>query len=102
MYDNIKSIYFTQIIFNLIKEKIKLELFKYNKFFQKKFSINLWNYRIFSKKYIIFGANGKAREYNRFTDNLIFEGDYINGKRNGKGEEYIYDNNYERIKIFDL
>ena len=33
--------------------------------------------------------NGKRKEYK--NDILIFEGEYINGERNGKGEEY-YDN----------
>ena len=32
--------------------------------------------------------NGKGKEYDR-DDNLIFEGEYLNGKRwNGKGKEY--------------
>ena len=31
--------------------------------------------------------NGKGKEYNK-NGELIFEGDYSNGKRNGKGKEY--------------
>ena len=31
--------------------------------------------------------NGKIKEYN-FNNKLIFEGEYINGERNGKGKEY--------------
>ena len=36
--------------------------------------------------------NGKGKEYSiwLFRNNLIFEGEYINGKRNGKGKEYNY------------
>ena len=30
-------------------------------------------------------------EYNYYNEKLIFEGEYLNGKRNGKGKEY-YDN----------
>ena len=28
-------------------------------------------------------------EYDSVTAELIFEGEYLNGKRNGKGKEYI-------------
>ena len=31
--------------------------------------------------------NGKGKEYNR-NGKLIFEGEYLNGKSNGKGKEY--------------
>ena len=37
--------------------------------------------------------NGKGVEYKIKKDNLlVFKGEYLNGKRNGKGREY-YDNN---------
>ena len=32
--------------------------------------------------------NGKIKVYDYLTDNLIFEGEYLNGKRNGKCKEY--------------
>ena len=38
--------------------------------------------------YIIYESNGKAREYSSSDDDLIFYGEYLNGKRNGKGKEY--------------
>ena len=31
--------------------------------------------------------NGKVKEY-YYNGKLIFEGEYLNGKRNGKGKEY--------------
>ena len=31
--------------------------------------------------------NGQGKEYDSY-DKLIFEGEYLNGKRNGKGKEY--------------
>ena len=31
--------------------------------------------------------NGKGKLY--YEGNLIFEGDYLNGKRNGKGKEFF-------------
>ena len=33
------------------------------------------------------GGKGNCREYEE--NHLIFEGEYLNGKRNGKGKEYI-------------
>ena len=36
--------------------------------------------------------NGKVKEYN-YKDNIIFEGEYLNGKINGKGKEYDDDGN---------
>ena len=39
--------------------------------------------------YIIYElkeGNGTVKEYN--NDILVFEGEYLNGKRNGKGKEY--------------
>ena len=35
--------------------------------------------------YELINGNGKVKEYNYY---LIFEGEYLNGRRNGKGKEY--------------
>ena len=32
--------------------------------------------------------NGNGKEYILNTNALLFEGEYLNGKRNGKGKEY--------------
>ena len=37
--------------------------------------------------YKLINGNGKVKEY-YYNDNLEFEGEYLNGKRNGKGKEY--------------
>ena len=37
--------------------------------------------------YELINGNGKVKEYYNF-DILIFEGEYLNGKKNGKGKEY--------------
>ena len=70
-------------------EKLKLKLIKYNKSFQNKVGVNLINYKFFKHKYIIYKEEGRARgkEYND-KDQLIYEGEYLNGVRNGKGKEY--------------
>ena len=59
------------------------------------------NYKILSERYIIFeNDKRKGKEYLTFNDQLIFEGEYLNGKKNGKGKEYnisgklIYDGEY--------
>ena len=54
MLGNIKSTYFTKIIFSYTEERIKLEIIKYNKSLQNFMDINLINYKIFSGKYIIY------------------------------------------------
>ena len=33
-------------------------------------------------------GNGKEEQYNYFYGKLIFEGEYLNGEKNGKGKEY--------------
>ena len=44
---------------------------------------------IFEGEYLNGKRNGKGKEYND-NNELIFEGEYLNGKRNGKGKEYDY------------
>ena len=41
-----------------------------------------------SGTYIIYETTKKGKEYFGHDDSLIFEGEYLNGKRNGKGKEY--------------
>ena len=66
----------------------KLKLLSYNKSLQRKLNIDIIDYKRLSERYIIFGNNGKGKEYNGLKGNLIFEGEYLKGKRNGKGIEY--------------
>ena len=95
MLAKIKSIFFVKILLTKVKEGIKLDLIKYNKYIQNLIDININNYKIFSGKYIIYENNGKGKEYNSYNDELLFEGEYSNGKRHGKGKEY--DENLEII-----
>ena len=89
MLDNIKSSFFIKDCLSKIAEKRKLELIKYNKNFQTILNINIINYKILYEKYIIYESNTFAKEFS-FYDKLLFEGEYLNGKRNGKGKEYDY------------
>ena len=40
--------------------------------------------------YKVNNNNINGKEYDKYKGNLIFEGEYLNGKRNGKGKEYFY------------
>ena len=52
-----------------------------------------WNGKGYDKNdniiYELKNGNGNVKEYD--DGKLSFEGEYLNGKRNGKGEEYDYD-----------
>ena len=85
MFKKIKSFYFLRVLFSFIDEKQKLELIKYNKRFKEIINISLINYKFFSGKYIEYESNGNGKEYS-FDGNLLFKGEYLNGKRNGKGK----------------
>ena len=91
MLENIKSSYFIKIIFSFLNEKTKLKLLKYNKCLQNIMNINLINYKISSGRYIVCEENGKIKEFSSYDNNIRFEGEYKDGKRNGKGKEYQKD-----------
>ena len=76
-----------QNIFSLLTEKKKLLIISYNKKYQAKLDINIENFKKICVKYIIGEKNGKAKEYDN-KDKLIYEGEYLNWKRNGHGKEY--------------
>ena len=92
MLNKIKSLYIIKNIFFHLSDIIKLKLLKHTKKYQKIIGIKIINYRIYSGKYTIFKTNNKiTREYNEINNKLIFEGEYLNGERNGKGREYDLD-----------
>ena len=72
----------------MVKEKIKLKVIKYNKHLQNEMDIKLINYKFYSQKYIAYKSNILGKEYKGLDDSLLFEGDYLNGERNGKGKKY--------------
>ena len=90
MLNNINSAYILKIFFSYQNEKIKFQLIKYNKKLKNKLDISIIDYRRFSDRYIIY-EKSKVKEFNSYNDKLIFESEYLNGKRNGKGKEYNYD-----------
>ena len=95
MLENIKSLYFLKHIFSNMIEKRALKIIKYNKSLQTKLDKALLNYRIISKHYIIYETKTKGKLYNAYTDKLIFEGEFLNGEKNGKGKEYFFEQIFE-------
>ena len=92
MLDKIKSSYFYQKLFSFVDEGEKLKIIKCNKNLQKILGVGLLHYKLFSGKYIIYEENNKRKIFNSVNDELIFEGEYLNGKRNGKAKEYDENN----------
>ena len=92
MLKNVKSYFFIHRIFSHMEESQKLIIIKYNKSLQKILNISIANYKHFTGRYIIYDSKRIVKEYNGEDDELIFEGEYLNGKRNGKGKEYLNEN----------
>ena len=88
MMKKIRSSNLSKLIFSHIDERQKLKLVKCNKSLQRKIDISLINYKLFSGKYLLYESNIKVKEFNIINNILIFEGVYLNGKRNGLGKEY--------------
>ena len=65
MLENVKSLYFTKIVFSFVDEKQKLKLVKRNKSLQKKIDISIINYIHFKGRHIIYESNGKGKEYDK-------------------------------------
>ena len=89
MLKNVKSYFFIHRIFSHMEESQKLIIIKYNKSLQKILNISIANYKHFTGRYMIYDSKRIVKEYNGEDDELIFEGEYLNGKRNGKGKEYF-------------
>ena len=87
----VKSQYILKKILSILGEKRKLLFLKYNKYYHKLMEINIHDFQKLSSKIIIGGINGYGKEYGFDELNLIFKGYYKNGKRNGEGKEYNYD-----------
>ena len=90
IWRKIKSNYLLKAILIHLDDKMKLNLIKYNKKIQTIADLNLIDFRRISGRYIK-EEFGTIKEYNSYNDSLIFEGNFSNGKRNGKGKEYNED-----------
>ena len=88
MIKNLESSIFLKLKFLYMDTKTLLKIIKYNKNLQNKINIKLLDYKMVSRHYIIYESEGKAKEYHSRKNTLVFEGEYLNGKKNGKGKEY--------------
>ena len=76
MFENIKSKYIIKIILDLLNEKRKLIIIKYNKGLKIKSDITKYHYMKYSGKYIKYKSKTKVKEYD-LDDNVIFIFCYI-------------------------
>ena len=88
MFTSIKSLEIRKKIFSFIYRKQMLKLINYNKSLQSKLPIDLNIYKNNAIVYRVIENNGQGKEYDIDTDELLFEGEYKNKKRNGIGKEY--------------
>ena len=86
-YIKCKYIIFEKI-FPYIPYKNQLLLIKYNKEFQKELYVDINIYKKRSGKYRLIESNGKGKEFILANNKLIFEGEYKNGIKSGKGKEF--------------
>ena len=89
MLTKIKSSYILKQIFSNLDNKKKFKIIIYNKYLNNKLDVEIIDYLRLSEKYKIVEKIGFGKEYCFYFDTLIFEGEYLNGKRNGKGKEYL-------------
>ena len=85
---SIKAILNLKQLFSFLDTKKKLYMIINSKYYKKTLGIDLEAYKKQSGKYKIGSRNGFGKEFSLETNKLIFEGEYINNKRNGKGKEY--------------
>ena len=87
-----------EIIFSYVDECQKLKLIKYNKNMQNKMRLSIIHYKAIKGKFIEYISNGYVKEYNGNDDNkLLYEGEFLNGQRNGKGKE-LYSNGKSKFE----
>ena len=87
----VKSSYIINSIFSHLNDIRKIKLVAFNKKYQNKFGIKIDDIKITSGKLKLAPWNGYGKEFCLKSKKLIYEGEYLNGKRNGKGKEYDFD-----------
>ena len=75
MLNKIKSLYVYSTILSGLEERQKLKLARYNKKLQDNMNRSLINYIIFSGRYIIYEGIGKIKEYDYYSNRLIYRGE---------------------------
>ena len=95
VFENLKSDFFFIKIFDIIKKKKSLEIFKYNKKLQKRLNININNYKEYSQLYSSIEIELKLA--------FNIHGTFINISDEEKEYYHIYfDDSIEEIKRNNL
>ena len=89
--NRIRNFYNFKEIFSFLEPSKKFDIIIYNRKLQEKFEVNINDYKRRNGKYKKDEKNGKGCIFILNTDILIFEGEFLNGKRNGEGKEYYKD-----------
>ena len=103
--NDLKSAYLRKNLFFFLSEKQKLEIIKYNKELQSNLFVDIYDYMYFSRVdrcELIIDKNGKG-EQTYFHSHIVYEGDFLHGKKNGKIKKYsykFYDKNDKKL-IFE-
>ena len=85
----VRSRFILNKIFSFLDKKKKLIMIKYNKLYINFLGITIEQFQKESGRIKIDGINGYGKEYELEKMDLIFKGFYLNGKKNGKGEEFL-------------
>ena len=103
MLNNIKSSKIIKDIFSLIIKKSTLKIVCYNKALQTKLTIDINLYKEVSDKIREFSKDVSFKEYDKRSNELIFEGKLLDGKISGLCKEYkngslIFEGEYKNGK----
>ena len=88
MLDYIKSKLIFKKVFSFLREKIILNVANYNKSLQNILGKSLIFYKVMSRKYILYEGKNKGKLYDADSNKLLYIGEFIYAKKNGKGKEY--------------
>ena len=93
MLENIKSLKVFKIIFSFVEERIKLGIIIYNKKMKYALNRNINYYKRVNDSELNIDKNGFGTRRSLNEDGkqeITLEGQYKNGKKNGKGKEYFH------------
>ena len=87
--NRINNFYNTKEILSFLEPWKKLDIIIYNRKLQEKIKVNIEDYKRLSGKFKKGEKNGKGCIYILNTDILIFEGEFINGKKMEKEKNIL-------------
>ena len=81
---SVKSQFIRKKIFSILNGKRKLNIIKYNKKYINELEITIDYFKKVSGKYKIDGINGKGKEILLASNIIVFEREYLYGKKKRK------------------